>query len=276
MPICENCGSHVETEEVICPFCNSPLKKKDNSKVFDEETEKIDELATTFSTNQITRNEAFSIEGAENSEFVLHTPQIDDMISKDEVSKQVPLHLEPIPLRNFFTWLVLGIITLGICFLIYLYLNIEDLEKHAMYPNEPKAEPIKVNTTTLLLQFVIAICFGFIPILWWIYYKKYASLYYHIHKIPRENAPVKIPHPVYYLLPLISSHIIALVPTIVGFVTGINIITQLPGLFWGISAGVFVLSIVTFYFDYLWQKAFNEHSIAIMEKYNVDYHEKLE
>ncbi|MEA2070520.1 MAG: DUF4234 domain-containing protein, partial [Asgard group archaeon] len=205
----------------------------------------------------------------EKSIEVFHSP---DLISYqiDEKPQEIlePRTLPKIPIRNFFLWLGLGLVSFGIFYLVYLYLNIEDLEKHSKYPNEPKAEDIDISATKILMLFLVSICFGFIPILWWIFYKKYAGFYNHIKNQSRENAPHKIPHPAYYMTLVIISNLLALVPAILTFFE-INLRVSYPGIFWLISSVLIALSIGIIILDYFWQRAFNSHSKITMKKHNI-------
>jgi len=157
MPTCQNCGSVVEDGIKSCPFCGTKIKF-DNSIVqpseIDEETVEI-----------IIKQKAVSIfdEKQDGDTEVLHTPNIEEMESLDDDEEQIITQtLDIVPERNYFHWFLLGIISAGIIFLIYLFLNIQDLEKHSQYPKDPRADAIKVNSSQTMLFFLIAICFGFI------------------------------------------------------------------------------------------------------------------
>ncbi len=248
MPTCQKCGSSIDQEAKICPICGTVIKASE-----------IDEAESTYE-NAISEEEGktdtFHVE---NDEFLVRSPDIEFM----EVGEKIPeaklrtLHI--VPQRNYLKWLAIGILTLGVGLIFYLYLSIEDLEKHSHYPNDLRAEPIKVNTSSLLLLFLAAIFCGFIPILWWIYYQKYASLYFHLRDQKEDKAPKKIVHPVIYLIPLILSHIVVLIPTIYGFATGINFVVVYAVYFWIIFGVELALSIIVMVFDFYWQQAFNLH-----------------
>lgn len=263
MPSCEKCGSFVEESLTKCPFCGYEIVSKEDIEAF-----KTHDLGddSEIITQQSTSKSLIS-ESEQEGSFVFQTPEIEEMVSTDKEIQFV--ELEIVPERKYVYWFLLGIVTVGIFFLVYLFLNIEDLDKHSQYPNDPRGEPIRVNTSQTLMIFVVAICFGFIPILWWIYYKKYSSLYYHLKVQKYELAPRKIPHPALYMIPLITSHLLALVPTIIAFITTENIRTTFPALFWSILGVIFVLTAITLYLDYLWQRAFNAHNMITTAQFNI-------
>ncbi|HUT80411.1 MAG TPA: hypothetical protein VMZ29_04335 [Candidatus Bathyarchaeia archaeon] len=273
MPLCQKCGSFVDDEAEFCPFCKTKVENLDNIKgdiSSDDHNESLDGIIIQ-KPQQIQDDE---IDDEES--LIIKTPELEELVKQEQEEQGISPQLEIIPERKYILWFLLGIITVGICFLVYLFINLEDLERHSQYPNDPRAEPISVSAMQSLTFFLIALCFGFIPILWWIYYKKYASLYNHLKKQKQDIAPMKIPHTAIYLIPLIISHLTALVPTIVGWILtainedAINIRLSMPWLFWSIWALVLLLTIFTSILDYLWQKAFNAHNRMTMAKINID------
>ncbi|MHA1121191.1 MAG: hypothetical protein ACTSUW_06765 [Candidatus Heimdallarchaeota archaeon] len=264
MPTCHSCGSIVEEGKKSCPFCGTKIR----SDISIVQPSEIDEETIEI----IIKQKAVPIIGEEQDgdTIVLHTPNIEEMESFEDDEEQIITQtLDIVPERNYIYWFFLGIISAGIIFLIYLFLNIQDLEKHSEYPKDPRADAIKVNSSQTLLFFLIAVCFGFIPVLWWIYYKKYSSLYYHLRNQRNSFAPFKIPHPIYYMLPLICSHLLAIVPSIIGFAIQVNVRIEMPTLFWGLFGGIMVLSLIPIVLDYLWQRAFNAHIKTTMAKLQI-------
>jgi len=271
MLICANCNSTIDDEAIVCPFCG--LEIKQNEKQDDDIDPSSDYKIKLDDTNLIIEKQKASPQpvGDTNSieDLTFHSPDIEEIEMEEFQNQEVPISLSEVPERNYLIWFLLGIVTVGVCFLIYLYLNIEDLEKHSHYPLELKAKPIKVNTSSLLMLFFISICFLFIPILWYLYYLKYASLYNHIREQKNETAPVKLLHPAFYMIPLVLSHIIALVPSIITMATNINIRASYPGLFLSIFGTIIILTLVTSVMDYYWQKSFNTHCKIAMLNLNV-------
>ena len=260
MPICKKCNSFVEEDLINCPFCGEVIIEQETIK---NETLNDDFLEESISQDRIQKPKIIGVK-TQDDEFILHSPEMESLEMQEYEEQEVSLSLEKVPQRNYLVWMALGIISVGIIFLIYLYLNLEDLEKHSKYPNELKAKPIEVNASSMLTLFIISICFSFIPILWYIYYKKYASLYFHIKEQNFETAPHKIIHPVFYMIPLVLSHLTALVPAIISLTTSINIRESYPLIFWLIFGFVAILSIINLTLDYLWQRAFNEHTRIAM------------
>ncbi|MBK5112752.1 MAG: hypothetical protein KGD59_00755 [Candidatus Heimdallarchaeota archaeon] len=264
MPTCYECGSTVEEGINSCPFCGVKLKFEKQIVLpseIDEETVEI-----------VIKQRAVPIidEKQDGESEVLHTPNIEEMeFLEDDEAQFVTQTLDIVPERNYIYWALLGIISVGIVFLVYLFINIEDLEKHSQYPKDSRAESINVNASQTLLFFLIAICFGFIPVLWWVYYKKYSSLYSHIRNQRNDTAPFKIPHTLFYVLPLICSHLLAIVPLIIGWVIRDNVRFVMPTLFWGLCGGIVVLSIIPLVLDYFWQRAFNAHLKLTMAKLQI-------
>ncbi|NHJ39439.1 MAG: hypothetical protein FK731_05345 [Asgard group archaeon] len=265
MPSCERCGSFVDDSLIKCPFCDYELTSKGEIKTY--KSNNLEDDSEIIIQKDSTK--PYTIESEQEGSYVFKTPEIEEMFATEKEEEKQFVELEIVPERKYVYWFLLGIITVGIFFLIYLFINIEDLDKHSHYPNDSRGDPIRVNTSQTLMIFIVAICFGFIPILWWIYYKKYASLYYHLKGQKYENAPRKIPHPAFYMIPLITSHLLALVPTIITFITSENIRFTLPALFWSILGIIFILTAITFYLDFLWQNAFNVHNKITITKLNL-------
>ncbi len=264
MPICQNCGSSVEDRVKLCPFCGGKIEVSNTFVKPSEIDEETVEIIIKQKKEQIVDAEQ------DGESVILHTPEIEEMeFLEDDEPEVITQTLEIIPERNYIYWALLGIISAGIIFLIYLFVNISDLEKHSHYPKDSQAAAINVNSSQTLLFFLIAICFGFIPVLWWIYHKKYSSLYFHLRNQKNEIAPFKIPHPAFYLIPLISSHILAIIPSLVGFISGQNIRIEMPMLFWSVLGCVLFLSIIPLILDFLWQRAFNAHNKATMAKLQI-------
>jgi hypothetical protein len=299
MPICEKCGSMVKAGIEKCPFCGNPISSAKDKKHFlqnsseeatpekkekklvsrDDDSIKAREDETSFTIVDTNINSNLSNRSAEQRKSSSETPVIEDTIGifsspsieeilpEEQTRDSRPQKLEEIPMRNYWQWLAIGILTLGIGFLIYLYLNLVDLERHSHYPDEPLADPIEVNTFSIMMLFLVSICCGFIPILWWVYYKKYAALYFHIKEQKENTAPYKIPHPALYLVVVIPTHLIALIPTIYYFITGIDIQQTIPTIFWMLTGFIILFTIGSFVFDYLWQRAFNTHSKITMQRF---------
>lgn len=253
MPTCKECGSFIDQEAEKCPICGSVI-----------EASTTKDTTTTYDNSS---TDEFEIKDLPvDDDFVVHSPDLEYMEIGEKIPEERLQALHVVPQRNYFKWLAIGIITLGIGLMFYLYLTIEDLEKHSNYPNDIRARPIEVNTSRLLLLFLAAIFCGFIPILWWIYWQKYASLYYHLKDQKEDMAPKKIIHPAVYMVPLILSHVIVLIPTIYGFATGINFVVVYAFYFWLIFGFELALSITVMILDFYWQEAFNLHLQA--SKYN--------
>jgi len=274
MPICPNCNSAIDDDVFVCPFCEMTIeqenKQDDNKELSSDYTIKLDD---SDSPNLIIEKQKASPQpegdSVSSEELIFHSPDIEEIEMEEFQNQNIPVSLSQVPERNYLIWFLLGIATVGVCFLIYLYLNFEDLEKHSHYPLELKAKPIKVNTSSLLILFFISICFLFIPILWYMYYLKYASLANHIREQKIDTAPIKLLHPAYYMIPLVLSHILAVVPSIIYFTSTIDIRASFPGLFWSIFASIIVLTLITSIMDYYWQKAFNSHCKIAMVNLNV-------
>jgi len=263
MTSCHNCGSSVEDGVITCPFCGSKIDLEEMLVQPSEIDEETIEIVIKQKSSQIVEEEQ------DGESVILHTPDIEEMEFLEDEEQIVTQTLEIIPERNYIYWALLGIISVGIIFLIYLFINISDLEKHSHYPKDSRAEAINVNTSQTLLFFLIAICFGFIPVLWWIYHKKYSSLYFHLRNQKNDTAPLKIPHPIFYLLPLMSSHIFAIIPSLVGFITQKDIRFEMPVLFWSFLGCVLFLSLIPLVLDYLWQRAFNAHIRTTMARLQI-------
>ncbi|MHA1124528.1 MAG: RING finger protein [Candidatus Heimdallarchaeota archaeon] len=245
MPTCKECGSFIDQQVAKCPICGSKIK----SSTTEESTTPYDKIVTEH-------DEASDLP---IDEEIVHAPDIEYMEIGEDVPEEMLKSLHIVPQRNYFKWLAIGILTFGIGLMFYLYLSMEDLEKHSRYPNDLRAEPIKVDTSRLLLLFLSAIFCGFIPILWWIYHQKYASLYYHLKDQKEDKAPQKIIHWAFYMVPLVSSHLVALIPTIYGFATGINFVVTYVAIFWSLFGVVLALSITVMVLEFYWQKALNMH-----------------
>ncbi|MFW9922799.1 MAG: hypothetical protein ACFFDW_05860 [Candidatus Thorarchaeota archaeon] len=270
MPICEKCNSFIDENINVCPFCGHKIhfSQLPTNQPSDTIIQSINE--TNIEGQISPSRKRTTLDTEDEDKLVVFSPNIDEIELEEFYEKDKPLALEKLPQRNYLVWFALGIISFGIMFIVYLYLNLEDLEKHSMYPNEYKARPIEISASSILILFIVSVCFLFIPILWYIYYKKYATLYYHLKDQSRETAPNKIIHPAYYLTPLILSNVLALVHPIVYTITTIDIRTTFPILFWILVGFIIALSIIVFILDYFWQKAYNTHSLKAMINIGID------
>ena len=149
--LCFKCGSSIEEGKTHCPFCGAEIEYIDPMVQSSEIDEEIVEIVIRQKTESIIDEEQ------DDEGLILHTPDIEEMDFLEEEEQVVTRTLDIIPERNYIYWALLGIISAGIIFLIYLFVNIEDLEKHSQYPNDSQAEKINVSASQTLMLFLVAI-----------------------------------------------------------------------------------------------------------------------
>ncbi|MBD3189725.1 MAG: hypothetical protein GF308_03735 [Candidatus Heimdallarchaeota archaeon] len=293
MPFCSHCGSYVEDEVDICPFCKHTIEQEKEGKktrsplitdkkhfpikgITDREAiEKVPEKKLATQPSFVT-HPADTTKTEQGEPIVFHSPSLESYgLEEEEQAKRRQLQpeeqqqLPKLPIRDYWKWLLIGIFTFGLGFLVYLYITLADLEQLAKYPTEPKSQPIEVNVTSYLLLFFVSICFGFIPILWWIYYKKYASLYYNLKNLGQQKAPHKSFHPAIYLTPIVLSHLWAIIPNILLLITGENFFSSYPAIYWIFVSILLILSIIILGLDYFWQRAYNSRAKRLMQQFGI-------
>ncbi|MHA1501562.1 MAG: hypothetical protein ACTSSB_06895 [Candidatus Heimdallarchaeota archaeon] len=179
--------------------------------------------------------------------------------------------------RIYILYLLFGIVTLGIGFVVYLNRNLSDLGNHETFKEEVGAQPILSEGEALRgfktimkdriyyspwylgLFALITIAYDLLTTS----EEKYSSLYYHLVKQPEETAPYKSPHPRLFLVSLILfiiSSIVVIVTSITGFSLGSDPITIVFYVFLGILCISFFILVMC---GALWQRAFNEHIEAM-------------
>lgn len=166
--------------------------------------------------------------------------------------------------RSFWLWLLLSIITLGIGGLIYLYLNLDDLNRLDKYPR-PANVPSTKNETVILI--LLALCLPPIGL--------FIAMYVKFHKLQRYLAA----HPVRGSQQVASG---GKVLTIMLFSAFMSVASSLvyrikmyffPG---PIGPVVYVttaligivgliLAIVLLVYNYHWQEAYNERVRLLTE-----------
>ena len=125
--------------------------------------------------------------------------------------------------RSYFLWFFLGIITGGICMVIYYLLNFLDLDEHnTRNAHREKAPPTNAETWLMVLLCILIPGIGSLIAM----YVKYSKL--HDHLAVYQGAP-NIPDGLSILL--------------------INIFLS-----W------LTLGIITIYYEWKWQHVFNEHN----------------
>jgi len=180
--------------------------------------------------------------------------------------------------RIYILYLLFGIFTLGIGFIVYLNRNLKDLEQHETFTEVEKgAQPIlhegqalrSFNTILRDRVFLSPWYLGIFAIITIAYdllsaaEEKYSSLYYHLKKQPRETAPTKSPHPRVYFVSLII-FLISCVIVIPTAITGFSYNNSPATIVFFVACG---LASLTFFIvvlcEALWQRAFNDHVDAM-------------
>ncbi len=175
--------------------------------------------------------------------------------------------------RIYVLYLLFGIFTLGVGFIVYLNRNLRDLEHHETFKEEEGAQPILAEGQALRgfkdimkdrvyyspwylgLFALITIIFDLLTTS----EEKYSSLYYHLKKQSKETAPFKSPHPKFYfafLILLIISGVVVIATSITGFTLNNDPVTYVFYASLGVLCLCFFIIVIC---GALWQRAFNEH-----------------
>lgn len=209
-----------------------------------------------------------------------------EIIGKDVriFSGEVKSELKPVEYRSnlgkkriYILYLLFGIFTLGVGFIVYLNRNLRDLEHHETFKEEVGAQPILAEGQALrgfnqIMKdrvFLSPWYLGMFALITIIYdllgsaEEKYSSLYYHLKGQTKETAPTKSPHPrvfIVFLILFLLSSVVVISTSIAGFAY-----TNSPATYtFYVSLGVLCLCFMVIVLcGALWQRAFNDHVDAM-------------
>jgi hypothetical protein len=176
-------------------------------------------------------------------------------------------HLEQ---RNFWLWFVITICTFGIGGIVYMYLNLDDLNKLDKYPR-PKGVP----STEVSLALVIVLCCCLPPIGAIIaQYYKFDKLHNYIKYHPQKQRTQVVSGGKFLLISIIGAIIISGASSVMGTAFSIIASTGTPGP-WFLISRLFTaftsllslgLSIYILILNYQWQEAFNERARMLLDQ----------
>ncbi|MBD3191270.1 MAG: hypothetical protein GF308_11530 [Candidatus Heimdallarchaeota archaeon] len=242
MKYCPHCGFQIE-EGKFCPSCGAEIFEEPPSKVPPATEEAEEEYSSKYQT-----------------ETVEHRPP--------------PEHLPQLERRNYWLWFLLSIVT-GVFGIIYLYMNITDLNKLDRYPKPRGVPSTNIKEDTMIILGVIGLVVGFLPFVMIYYnYLKFEKLHNYIMYHPRKQEKVPISGGE-FLKQTILSYVLVLLGVILpgigisiamAFLTGNSfIVVMIVMIIVGVCffiAGI-VISIKLIFKNAEWQEAYNERVLML-------------
>ncbi|MBD3191518.1 MAG: hypothetical protein GF308_12790 [Candidatus Heimdallarchaeota archaeon] len=188
----------------------------------------------------------------------------------------------PLKQRNFWFWLISFFLTFGIGYIIYLYINFEDLNQLDRYP---KSQSIPSTETDKILIIILIVLTGGIGILL-AHYVKFQKLHDYLKYHPRkqtQHCPSGLRATIFTLFTGCISALAwvpfwIITPILSGFVnnngmgTTILIVALIFGLLLGL--GAITLAIYLTVLNYQWQKAYNERVQLLLKENNPNFPEE--
>lgn len=237
MKYCPHCGAEIEGGGNFCPICGAEISEEIPS----EAPPSKEEYPPGYQTETVTPRPPTQ-----------RLPQLER--------------------RNFWLWFLLSFVT-GIFGIIYLYINISDLNKLDQYP-KPKGVPsTHIDEDTMIILGVIGVVVGFLPFVMLYYnYLKFEKLHNYITYHPRKQEKVPISGGEYlkwtiliFVLFLIGTIVPVLgivIPSVLGGgYTAVFIIMIILGI--GFFIGGIVIAIKLVLKTAEWQEAYNERVLMI-------------
>ena len=195
LAFCPSCGASIDAEtDTYCPFCGAPTKteKKEEKSVTDYSETDVDfpaEQAKPIQTMQ-----PIAAPGA---------PTGTTYPATTTPGRSAGPQLE---IRSFWMWFLLGIVTFGIASIVYLYYNIEDLNKLDQHPKPAGVPSTHTDTSNLLIIVIIGLCTGFLSIIMIIAtYMKFEKLHKYVAAHPQRQQTLPISGGKYLLITLCMS-----------------------------------------------------------------------
>lgn len=176
--------------------------------------------------------------------------------------------------RNFWLWFILFFVTFGIGYLVYLYLNYEDLNRLDLYP---KPQSIPSTETEKILIIVLVILTGGIGILL-AHYVKFQKFHDYLKYHPQkqtQQCPSGLKVVIVSLFTGCVSGLIAVpfwvITSILSGIFGNNEIwtsSMIIALVFGILLGLGAIILASYLtvLNYRWQKAYNERVQLLLQE----------
>jgi len=251
LSFCPSCGASIEKDkDTYCPFCGAPTKTE----------KKAEKPVTDYLQTEV----EFP---AKPMEPIAAPGGYPTGTSYPAAVAPDPQGLPQLEIRSFWMWTLLGIVTFGIASFIYLYYNIEDLNKLDQYPKPAGVPSTRIDTSNMLIIVLIGFFTGFISIIMLIAtYMKFEKLYKYVQAHPQRQQTMPVSGGRLILTSIISSFCLGILSF--GIYLPILIIPEDPMLatmIVGIIGGVVGLIAIGFSIYMLtlsakWQTAYNERA----------------
>jgi len=250
LTFCPACGASIEEKDTYCPFCGSPTitEKKEEKSVTDDLQKDVD----------------FP------EEVPPPPPQTYQPIAAPgTTSYPQPVKSTSAPqleIRSFWMWFLLGMITFGIANFVYLYYNIEDLNKLDRHPRPAGVPSTHTDTSNMTILIIIGLFTGFLSIIMIIAtYMKHQKLHDYIKAHPQRQQTLPMSGSKYLVFSLCSGFIIGIVVSAVAipiaFIEDPMLLVIIGPILYGvvglISLGVAIYLLLA---SANWQKAYNERA----------------
>ncbi|MFW9924442.1 MAG: zinc-ribbon domain-containing protein [Candidatus Thorarchaeota archaeon] len=254
---CHSCGNTIEPGDKVCTICGTVVISEDSP---------IEKKSASFQLSpqmNVTSSTSFPQQQPISAHPIYYTQPPPQPLYSQPYYNQPVIYAQPLQMRNFWMWLLLGVLTAGIGYFIYAIFNYLDLKKLADLPRPPGIPDPRMNDSQLATMLIISFIAGFpiLPLIF--YYQKYDRLYTYIRSHPQPQPTIPSTGGAFILLSLLGAIIINLVIWIpYGF-----IISMVSYLYLDIAIIIWAVLTTLIYGGYLfllirmeyrWQKAYNE------------------
>ncbi|MHA1187893.1 MAG: zinc ribbon domain-containing protein [Candidatus Heimdallarchaeota archaeon] len=246
MTFCPSCGASIETKDTYCPFCGAPTitEKKEEKSAADIPAEPVKPMQPIAAPGTITPVTSYP---AATSVTVTHTlPQLE--------------------IRSFWIWTLLTMVTGGIAGYVYLYYNIEDLNKLDQYPKPAGVPNTRTDTSNLVILVIIGLCTGLISLIMLIAtYMKFQKFHEYVKATPQRQTTIPISGTKFLLVTFGASICVGILAYGVSFLFLIIpdpmiatiVISIVSGILGLVYIGVLIYGFIQ---GANWQKAYNERA----------------
>lgn len=251
---CPSCGASIEDSDTYCPFCGAPTKteKKEEKTVAVYPEPDVDFPAEP--AKPIQTYEPIAAPGAPTG------------VSYPATTAPGRSSGPQLEIRSFWMWFLLGFVTFGIASLVYLYYNIEDLNKLDQHPKPAGVPSTHTDTSNILILVIIGLFTGFLGIITLIAtYMKFEKLHKYITAHPHRQPTIPVSGGRFILTSVLSSFCIGTLSYFVAIpmvfiqdpMTGMIVTIVLSVVLGIVGLGVSIYLLVQ---SANWQKAYNERA----------------
>ena len=251
MSFCPSCGASIEKDkDTYCPFCGAPTI-----------TEKKEEkLADDFPAEPAKPIESMQPIAAPGT----ITPVTSYPATTTTQSSQTAPQLE---IRSFWMWTLLGLVTFGIASYVYMYYNIQDLDKLSQHPAPAGVKSTHIDTSNLTILIIVGLITGLIGVLMLIgTFLKFQKLHEYINSHPQRQQTIPISGARYLITSIIGSCVISIIPIAMAIPMAFEMMDEtmyliISAVLYGVMGiGCLIFGIYMLIQQANWQKAYNERA----------------